>query len=116
VDTNFAVGTILGIWPGDKLTGITGREQVQPAAGYELVCLLPPAASMAACLQVCSMMGVYGPRTVLVIAFKEIPGTHDFLLMARGAAAGMLGRQAPAALMHMGPTFLSCRMTASGCM
>jgi sedoheptulose-bisphosphatase len=28
VDTNFAVGTIVGIWPGDKLTGITGREQV----------------------------------------------------------------------------------------
>ncbi len=31
VDTNFAVGTILGIWPGDKLTGITGREQVRAA-------------------------------------------------------------------------------------
>ncbi len=29
VDTNFAVGTILGIWPGDKLTGITGRDQVR---------------------------------------------------------------------------------------
>jgi sedoheptulose-bisphosphatase len=28
VDTNFAVGTIVGIWPGDKLDGITGREQV----------------------------------------------------------------------------------------
>lgn len=28
VDTNFAVGTIIGIWPGDKLSGITGREQV----------------------------------------------------------------------------------------
>jgi hypothetical protein len=28
VDTNFTVGTIFGIWPGDKLTGITGRDQV----------------------------------------------------------------------------------------
>jgi sedoheptulose-bisphosphatase len=28
VDTNFAVGTIFGVWPGDKLKGITGREQV----------------------------------------------------------------------------------------
>ena len=24
VDTNFSVGTIFGIWPGDKLKGITG--------------------------------------------------------------------------------------------
>lgn len=30
VDTNFTVGTIFGIWPGDKLTGITGRDQVGP--------------------------------------------------------------------------------------
>lgn len=29
VDTNFAVGTIVGIWPGDKLEGITGRDQVR---------------------------------------------------------------------------------------
>ena len=28
VDTNFTVGTIFGIWPGDKLTGITSRDQV----------------------------------------------------------------------------------------
>lgn len=28
VDTNFSVGTIFGIWPGNKLTGITGRDQV----------------------------------------------------------------------------------------
>ena len=29
VDTNFTLGTIFGVWPGDKLTGITGRDQVQ---------------------------------------------------------------------------------------
>lgn len=29
VDTNFTVGTIFGVWPGDKLTGITGRDQVR---------------------------------------------------------------------------------------
>ena len=40
VDTNFSVGTIFGIWPGDKLKGITGgaapRAQLQPsyAAGW----------------------------------------------------------------------------------
>merc|ERR1711937_971938 len=27
IDTNFAVGTIFGVWPGSKLTGITGKEQ-----------------------------------------------------------------------------------------
>jgi fructose-1,6-bisphosphatase len=28
VDTNFAVGTIFGVWPGEKLKDISGREQV----------------------------------------------------------------------------------------
>jgi len=60
VDTNFAVGTIFGIWPGDELTGITGRQQA--AAG----------------------MSVYGPRTVLVIAITGYPGTHEFLLQDDG--------------------------------
>ena len=42
VDTNFTVGTIFGIWPGDKLTGITGRDQVgrlrQATCLMRLVC------------------------------------------------------------------------------
>ena len=29
VDTNFTVGTIFGVWPGEKLTGVTGRDQVR---------------------------------------------------------------------------------------
>ena len=36
VDTNFTVGTIFGIWPGDKLTGITGRDQVENFGGNPL--------------------------------------------------------------------------------
>ncbi|GAX79689.1 hypothetical protein CEUSTIGMA_g7130.t1 [Chlamydomonas eustigma] len=60
VDTNFAVGTIFGVWPGDKLVGVTGRDQV--AAG----------------------MGVFGPRTVYVIAIKGYPGTFEFLLQDDG--------------------------------
>jgi len=60
VDTNFAVGTIFGVWPGDKLKDITGREQV--AAG----------------------MGVFGPRTVFCIAMKDAPGCHEFLLLDDG--------------------------------
>lgn len=29
IDANFAVGSIFGVWPGDKLLGRTGRQQVQ---------------------------------------------------------------------------------------
>lgn len=60
VDTNFTVGTIFGVWPGDKLTGVTGRDQVAAA------------------------MGIYGPRTTYVISVKDIPGTHEFLLLDEG--------------------------------
>lgn len=60
VDTNFTVGTIFGVWPGDKLTGITGGDQVAAA------------------------MGIYGPRTTYVIALKDCPGTHEFLLLDEG--------------------------------
>lgn len=47
VDTNFTVGTIFGVWPGDKLTGVTGADQVAAA------------------------MGIYGPRTTYVLAVKD---------------------------------------------
>eukprot|EP00271_Cylindrocystis_brebissonii_P005390 TRINITY_DN173_c0_g1_i1.p1 TRINITY_DN173_c0_g1~~TRINITY_DN173_c0_g1_i1.p1 ORF type:complete len:393 (-),score=103.87 TRINITY_DN173_c0_g1_i1:591-1769(-) len=60
VDTNFTVGTIFGVWPGDKLTGVTGRDQVAAA------------------------MGVYGPRTTYVLTVAGFPGTHEFLLMDDG--------------------------------
>ncbi len=60
VDTNFAVGTIFGAWPGADLKGITGREQA--AAG----------------------MIVYGPRTVFCLALKDFPGCHEFLLLDDG--------------------------------
>ncbi|CAD7694734.1 unnamed protein product [Ostreobium quekettii] len=60
VDTNFAVGTIFGVWPGSELKGIRGSDMA--AAG----------------------MGVYGPRTVYCIAIKGYPGTHEFLLQGDG--------------------------------
>ncbi|KAG0595832.1 hypothetical protein M758_UG201900 [Ceratodon purpureus] len=60
VDTNFTVGTIFGVWPGDKLTEITGRDQAASA------------------------MGIYGPRTTYVIAINGFPGTHEFLLLDDG--------------------------------
>lgn len=60
VDTNFTVGTIFGVWPGDKLIGVTGRDQVAAA------------------------MGVLGPRTTYVLALKDFPGTHEFLLLDEG--------------------------------
>ncbi|XP_051121826.1 sedoheptulose-1,7-bisphosphatase, chloroplastic [Andrographis paniculata] len=60
VDTNFTVGTIFGVWPGDKLTGVTGGDQVAAA------------------------MGIFGPRTTYVLALKDLPGTHEFLLLDEG--------------------------------
>eukprot|EP00467_Chlorarachnion_reptans_P012699 CAMPEP_0114512676 /NCGR_PEP_ID=MMETSP0109-20121206/15116_1 /TAXON_ID=29199 /ORGANISM="Chlorarachnion reptans, Strain CCCM449" /LENGTH=411 /DNA_ID=CAMNT_0001692403 /DNA_START=50 /DNA_END=1285 /DNA_ORIENTATION=+ len=57
IDTNFAVGTIFGIWPGSKLTGVTGNEL--KAAG----------------------LGVYGPRTTITLAVDGIQGAHEFLLI-----------------------------------
>jgi sedoheptulose-bisphosphatase len=60
VDTNFTVGTIFGVWPGEKLIGVTGRDQVAAA------------------------VGVLGPRTTYVLALKDFPGTHEFLLLDEG--------------------------------
>lgn len=60
IDTNFSVGTIFGIWPGNKLTGVYGKDQ--SAAG----------------------MCVYGPRTTLSVAVKGIDGAHEFLLTPSG--------------------------------
>lgn len=44
IDTNFAVGTIFGVWPGSRLVGVSGRDLV--GAG----------------------MAVYGPRTTITVA------------------------------------------------
>jgi sedoheptulose-bisphosphatase len=57
IDTNFAVGTIFGIWPGDKLTGVSGRGL--KAAG----------------------IAVYGPRTTITIALDNMDNAHEFLLI-----------------------------------
>lgn len=46
VDANFAVGTIVGIWPGRGLLGRTGREQQ------------------------CAMVCQYGPRVTVALAFN----------------------------------------------
>ncbi|KAK8593234.1 hypothetical protein V6N12_045318 [Hibiscus sabdariffa] len=46
--------------PGDKLTGVTGRDQVV------------------------ATMGIFGPITTYVLALKDIPGTHEFLLIDEG--------------------------------
>lgn len=57
IDTNFAVGTIWGIWPGDKLTGINGRQL--KAAG----------------------IAIYGPRTSITLAIDNMDHAHEFLLV-----------------------------------
>eukprot|EP00210_Caulerpa_lentillifera_P007846 g7488.t1 len=60
VDTNFTVGTVFGVWPGNDLKGIKGSDMA--SAG----------------------VAVYGPRTVFCIAIKGFPGTHEFLLQDDG--------------------------------
>lgn len=57
IDTNFAVGTIFGIWPGNKLTGISGKDLK------------------------CAGIAVYGPRTTMTIAVSNMEGAHEFLLV-----------------------------------
>lgn len=57
IDTNFAVGTIFGIWPGDKLTGISGKDLK------------------------CAGIAVYGPRTTMTIAISNVDKAHEFLLV-----------------------------------
>jgi sedoheptulose-bisphosphatase len=57
IDTNFAVGTIWGIWAGDKLTGITGRQL--KASG----------------------IAIYGPRTTITLAVDNMDYAHEFLLV-----------------------------------
>lgn len=49
IDTNFAVGTIFGVWPGSRLVGVSGRDLA--AAG----------------------MAVYGPRTTMTVAGAFAP-------------------------------------------
>lgn len=56
VDCNFSVGSVFGVWPGTGLEKRTGREMCAAA------------------------MGVYGPRSVFVLAMQDEPGTHEFLL------------------------------------
>lgn len=57
IDTNFAVGTSWGVWPGSKLTNIKGDDLA--AAG----------------------MAVYGPRTTMTIAVANEDNAHEFLLV-----------------------------------
>jgi sedoheptulose-bisphosphatase len=57
IDTNFAVGSIFGIWPGDRLVGVKGRDMVAAA------------------------LVVYGPRTTISLAMKDIDHVHEFTLV-----------------------------------
>lgn len=57
IDTNFSVGTIFGVWKGDKLVGQTGRDIV------------------------CAGLAIYGPRTTITLAIDGVEGAHEFLLI-----------------------------------
>uniref|UniRef100_A0A7S3YR17 fructose-bisphosphatase n=1 Tax=Lotharella globosa TaxID=91324 RepID=A0A7S3YR17_9EUKA len=67
IGTNFAVGTIFGVWPGSCLVGANQTGRKQKAAG----------------------MAVYGPRTTITLAIDSIKGSHEFMLMDdRTSASG----------------------------
>lgn len=53
IDVNFAVGTIVGIYPGTNVVGMTGREQVA------------------------ALFAVYGPRTTIMVSTGN--GVHEFI-------------------------------------
>jgi len=58
VDNNWAVGTIVGVWP--KHTG-TGEDGMLGATGRD---------------QVCSLVALYGPRTTVIITLDD--GVYEF--------------------------------------
>ena len=57
IDANFSVGSIFGIWPGTKLVGRTGREQLASA------------------------VALYGPRTLLCIALADSKTVFEVTLV-----------------------------------
>lgn len=57
VESNLAVGATWGIWPGNKLTSISGRDLA--SAG----------------------LAVFGPVTTLTVAFDGINSAHEFVLI-----------------------------------
>ncbi|KAA8495187.1 Sedoheptulose-1,7-bisphosphatase, chloroplastic [Porphyridium purpureum] len=63
IGPNFTVGTIFGVWKGDKLRGVSGKQMV--AAG----------------------MAIYGPRTVLVLSAQGCEKAGVLQYELRGAAA-----------------------------
>lgn len=58
IDANFAIGTIFGVFPGTHMIGRTGRDMVA------------------------SVFGVYGPRTTVMLTFKQ--GVYEFILQDEG--------------------------------
>lgn len=57
IDANFSVGSIYGIWPGTRLVGRSGREQVAAA------------------------VALYGPRTVLCVALPTVNKVFEVSLV-----------------------------------
>mmetsp|Transcript_43790 Transcript_43790/g.76886 ORF Transcript_43790/g.76886 Transcript_43790/m.76886 type:complete len:397 (-) Transcript_43790:101-1291(-) len=68
VDNNWAVGTIIGVWPASKgILGSTGRDQVV------------------------SMVALYGPRTTVFITLDD--GVYEFTYGANGVDGWLCSRE-----------------------
>lgn len=65
IGSNFAVGSLFAVFPGDTLTGpsMTGRDAVA------------------------SVLVTYGPRTMLYVALRGVPGVAEALLVPAGSSS-----------------------------
>lgn len=72
--TKFRLGPIFEVRPGEVLRVATRRQHPCPI-------FLSVDSGL---VQAAAGMGIYGPRTVYVIALKDAPGCHEFLLQDDG--------------------------------
>ncbi|UKZ58072.1 hypothetical protein TrVGV298_011937 [Trichoderma virens] len=54
IAANWSVGTIVGVWKGETTLGKNPRDQI------------------------CSLLGVHGPRTTVIVAIREVDATEGF--------------------------------------
>lgn len=78
IGSNFAVGSLFAVFPGDALTGaaMTGRDAVA------------------------SVLVTYGPRTMLYVALRGVAGVAEALLVPGGGGGGQPGGWSVLRVLH----------------
>lgn len=106
VDTNFSVGTIFGIWPGDKLTGVTGRDQVRTSGKRRV--FMP--------VVVMSLLSVTRPTHSSSLAFSSAAAAPARRQRLEWGSMGPAPSTASPSTVSLGRTSSCCKMTANGSM